>query len=99
MVEETGGCKRPLLRIGTHSGSFHCDEALGCYLLRKTPAYSNAEIVRSRNPDVLRDLDVVIDVGGVYDPGWMHGKRPNEGIAFMIQVEPQKEELILCCVV
>ncbi|KAK9839664.1 hypothetical protein WJX81_004487 [Elliptochloris bilobata] len=54
-------------RIGTHSGSFHCDEALGCYLLRRTKEFAGAEIVRSRDPEVLRDLDVVIDVGGVYD--------------------------------
>ena len=56
-------------RIGTHSGSFHCDEALGCWLLRRTQEFAGAEIVRSRDPEVLKDLDVVIDVGGVYDAG------------------------------
>lgn len=56
-------------KIGTHSGTFHCDEALGCYLLQQTSKYSGAEIVRSRDPAVLAELDVVIDVGGVYDPG------------------------------
>ena len=55
-------------RIGTHSGSFHCDEALGCALLRRTSEFAGAEIVRSRDPEVLKDLDVVIDVGGVYEP-------------------------------
>ena len=56
-------------RIGTHSGSFHCDEALGCWLLRRKQEFAGAEIVRSRDPEVLKDLDVVIDVGGVYDAG------------------------------
>ena len=56
-------------RIGTHSGTFHCDEALGCYLLQQTDKFAGAEIVRSRDPAVLADLDVIIDVGGVYDPG------------------------------
>ena len=56
-------------RIGTHSGTFHCDEALGCFLLRQTPAFSDAEIVRTRDPKVLQDLDIVIDVGGTYEPG------------------------------
>jgi hypothetical protein len=55
--------------IATHSGSFHCDEALGCYLLRCTDAFAGARIVRSRDPDVLKGADVVIDVGAVYDPG------------------------------
>jgi Uncharacterised protein family (UPF0160) len=56
-------------KIGTHSGTFHCDEALGCYLLQQTSKYAGADIVRTRDPAVLAELDVVIDVGGVYDPG------------------------------
>ena len=62
------GSKRAMVRIGTHSGTFHCDEALGCYLLRKTSQFGDAEIVRSRDPGLLADLDCIIDVGGVYDP-------------------------------
>lgn len=65
----TAAKRQRMARIGTHSGSFHCDEALGCFLLRKVPEFSNAEIVRSRDPEVLSGLDVVIDVGGVYEPG------------------------------
>jgi len=102
--------KRKILRIGTHSGTFHCDEALGCFLLQQasicagapppplppgarigpasqlsalaqssgtevltahlqTAQYKGAEVVRSRNPEVLKDLDVVIDVGATYEPG------------------------------
>ncbi|KAL4427135.1 hypothetical protein ABPG77_001139 [Micractinium sp. CCAP 211/92] len=53
---------------GTHSGSFHCDEALGCFLLQQTAKFGGADIVRSRDPEVLKGLDVIIDVGGVYDP-------------------------------
>ncbi|KAF4351082.1 hypothetical protein F8388_013187 [Cannabis sativa] len=55
-------------RVGTHNGSFHCDEALGCFMIRLTDKFSNAEIVRSRDPQVLESLDAVLDVGGVYDP-------------------------------
>lgn len=36
----------PPLRIGTHDGTFHCDEALACYLLRLLPRYR----VRPRPP-------------------------------------------------
>ncbi len=32
-------------------------------------AFRDAEVVRSRVPDVLAELDAVIDVGGVYEPG------------------------------
>ncbi|KAL9303310.1 hypothetical protein ACSQ67_020573 [Phaseolus vulgaris] len=57
-----------LKRVGTHNGSFHCDEALGCFMIRLTHKFNNAEIVRSRDPLVLEALDAVLDVGGVYDP-------------------------------
>lgn len=29
----------PAPRIGTHDGTFHCDEALACFLLRLLPRY------------------------------------------------------------
>lgn len=44
---DDGAQKRPrAVKIGTHSGSFHCDEALGCYLLRKTAQFEGAPITR-----------------------------------------------------
>ncbi|KAK4777321.1 hypothetical protein SAY87_017508 [Trapa incisa] len=55
-------------RVGTHSGSFHCDEALACFILRHTDKFRNAEIIRTRDPQVLDSLDAAVDVGGVYDP-------------------------------
>ncbi|XP_010252461.1 PREDICTED: UPF0160 protein C694.04c [Nelumbo nucifera] len=58
----------PPKRVGTHNGSFHCDEALGCFMMRLTEKFSGAEIVRTRDPQVLDTLDAVLDVGGVYDP-------------------------------
>ncbi len=54
--------KRKMVQIGTHSGTFHCDEALGCYMLKQTPKYRDAAIVRTRDPAVLNTLDVIIDV-------------------------------------
>ncbi|XP_073130669.1 uncharacterized protein [Henckelia pumila] len=55
-------------RVGTHNGSFHCDEALGCFMIRLTNKFSEAHIVRTRDSQVLDTLDAVLDVGGVYDP-------------------------------
>lgn len=54
--------------IGTHSGTFHCDEALACWLLHQTEQFKDARIVRSRDPEVLNKLDILVDVGGEYDP-------------------------------
>ncbi|XP_067832930.1 UPF0160 protein MYG1, mitochondrial [Heptranchias perlo] len=59
---------RPRPKIGTHDGTFHCDEALACFLLRQLPEYQDAEIVRTRDPTRLAECEVVVDVGGVYDP-------------------------------
>ena len=54
--------------IGTHDGTFHCDEVLACSLLKMLPEYKHAEIIRSRDPEKLAECDIVVDVGGVYDP-------------------------------
>lgn len=53
--------------IGTHSGTFQADEALGVWMLRQIAEYRHSKVVRSRDADVLKDLDIVLDVGGVYD--------------------------------
>ena len=55
------------LTMGTHSGSFQCDEALGIWMLRQLPKWAGATLVRSRDQAVLDTLDIVIDVGGTYD--------------------------------
>ncbi|KAJ6610020.1 metal-dependent protein hydrolase [Mycena sp. CBHHK59/15] len=53
--------------IGTHNGTFHCDEALAVFLLRQTATYRDSEVKRSRDPAVLETCDIVVDVGAVYD--------------------------------
>ncbi|KAM3962067.1 uncharacterized protein ACR2FA_003748 [Aphomia sociella] len=53
--------------IGTHDGIFHCDEALACSLLKMLPQYRDAEIIRTRDPDVLKECHIIVDVGGVFD--------------------------------
>ncbi|AFZ81689.1 uncharacterized protein family UPF0160 domain-containing protein [Theileria equi strain WA] len=56
------------MKIGTHNGFFHCDEALAIYMLKLLPEYKDAEIVRTRDQGILDSCDIVVDVGGVYDP-------------------------------
>ncbi|CAH2064701.1 unnamed protein product [Thlaspi arvense] len=55
-------------RVGTHNGTFHCDETLACFMLRLSSRFSDAQIVRTRDHQVLEKLDAALDVGGVYDP-------------------------------
>ncbi|XP_002000341.3 MYG1 protein [Drosophila mojavensis] len=61
--------KRPTpLTIGTHNGTFHCDEVVACFMLKQLPEYENAEIFRSRDDEALRaKCDIIVDVGGVFD--------------------------------
>ncbi|XP_033994605.1 UPF0160 protein MYG1, mitochondrial [Trematomus bernacchii] len=58
----------PAVKIGTHNGSFHCDEVLACFILRQLPEYKDAEIIRTRDPKQLAECDIVVDVGGEFDP-------------------------------
>lgn len=54
--------------IATHNGSFHCDEALACGLLRHTDLYRHAIVLRTRDPAQIDQCAIVVDVGAVYDP-------------------------------
>lgn len=61
--------KKPMVtpKIGTHNGTFHCDEVLACFMLKQLPEYKHADIIRTRNPEELSKCNIVVDVGGVYD--------------------------------
>lgn len=52
-------------RIGTHSGSFHADDALGVAML--LALYPGAEVVRTRDPAIWATCDALVDVGGEHD--------------------------------
>ncbi|KAI0842697.1 metal-dependent protein hydrolase [Hypoxylon sp. FL0890] len=56
------------VKIGTHNGHFHADEALAVYMLRLLPTYANSSLVRTRDPSLLETCHTVVDVGGEYDP-------------------------------
>ncbi|XP_017477721.1 PREDICTED: UPF0160 protein [Rhagoletis zephyria] len=54
--------------IGTHSGTFHCDEVLACFMLKQLPEYKNASIFRSRDDKMLLEkCDIIVDVGGEFN--------------------------------
>ena len=56
-----------MLKICTHSGSFHADESLAVYMIKLLPRFKNSTLVRSRKPEDWEASDIVIDVGGQYD--------------------------------
>mmetsp|Transcript_7795 Transcript_7795/g.7727 ORF Transcript_7795/g.7727 Transcript_7795/m.7727 type:complete len:337 (-) Transcript_7795:7734-8744(-) len=56
-----------MLKICTHSGSFHADESLAVFMIKLLPKYQNSQLIRSRNPTDWEASDIVIDVGGKYD--------------------------------
>ncbi|KAG8977171.1 hypothetical protein FRC05_002170 [Tulasnella sp. 425] len=69
--------------IGTHNGTFHCDEALAVFLLRQTGTYRDADLTRTRDPKLLDTCDIVVDVGAVYDPEKLrfdHHQREFDGV-------------------
>jgi len=39
--------------MGTHSGTFHCDEVMASVLMLRTEEFKNSIIVRTREQDIL----------------------------------------------
>lgn len=60
-------------KLGTHDGIFHADEIMGLALIKKLfeingKSPSDLLVLRTRNQEQLDECDIVIDVGGEYDP-------------------------------
>lgn len=57
------------VRIVTHGGGFHADDVFATALLKKTEETrgNTVEIIRSRDPEIIKTGTYVVDVGGVYD--------------------------------
>jgi uncharacterized UPF0160 family protein len=57
-----------MIKIGTHDGCPHADDVLACALLKYVLFDDNILIERSRDPSKLETCNVLVDVGGQYDP-------------------------------
>jgi uncharacterized UPF0160 family protein len=69
MFSDTKKQKMSIIKsIITHSGSFHADESLAIFMLKTLPKYKDHSIIRTRNPAVIAEGDIVVDVGGEYNP-------------------------------
>ena len=53
------------MKVSTHDGRFHADEVFAIAVLKLV--YPDIEIVRSRNENVYKNADIIVDEGHVYD--------------------------------
>ncbi len=64
-------------RVGTHNGKFHADEVMATAILKEI---FDIEVVRSRDPDVLKELEIIYDVGeGEFDHHQMDKRYRDNG--------------------
>jgi uncharacterized UPF0160 family protein len=54
------------ITIATHNGNFHADDVFSIAALKNV--FPSFNLVRTRDLEVIGKADVVIDVGGIYDP-------------------------------
>ncbi|WP_114325766.1 MYG1 family protein [Candidatus Colwellia aromaticivorans] len=54
------------ITIATHNGNFHADDVFSIAALKSI--YPSFKLIRTRNLEVIGKADIVIDVGGEYDP-------------------------------
>ncbi|MEQ1566849.1 MAG: MYG1 family protein [Myxococcota bacterium] len=67
--------------VATHDGPFHADDVMA-FALICTFHDPGAQVVRTRDPDKIAAADLVIDVGGSYDPAagrFDHHQKTYEG--------------------
>ena len=57
-----------MLHVATHDGVFHADEVMACAVIRAVHPDTCVHITRTRDPKGYERADIVLDVGGVYNP-------------------------------
>lgn len=55
-------------KVITHSGPFHADDVFAVATLQLHLGLENIELIRTRDEVIIATGDIVLDVGGVYDP-------------------------------
>ncbi|MEK7177162.1 MAG: MYG1 family protein [Patescibacteria group bacterium] len=56
------------MKIVTHNGKFHADEVFAVATILLAHEGEDIEIVRTRDPLIIKTGDIVVDVGGEYNP-------------------------------
>ena len=57
-----------MIDIVTHNGIFHADEVTACALIKVFIPSLYASPIRTRDPELIAEAKIVVDVGGIYDP-------------------------------
>ncbi len=52
--------------IATHNGNFHADDVFSVAALKQL--FPSFKLIRTRDLDLIAKADIVLDVGGIYDP-------------------------------
>lgn len=62
--------KKMIKKLITHNGSFHADDifAAAAFSLMLEKRGDNFKIIRTRDPEIIKNGDYVFDVGGIYEP-------------------------------
>jgi uncharacterized UPF0160 family protein len=63
--------------ILTHDGMFHADDVFAVAAMMLI--FPDSKVVRSRDPEEQANADIVVDVGGLYDPKFMQFDHHQEG--------------------
>ena len=68
------------MKLVTHDGEFHADDVCAVAVLKTL--FPEIEVTRTRDEELIADADIVVDVGGTYDPGTQrfdHHQRDGSG--------------------
>ncbi len=72
--------EKAFIKAGTHNGKFHADEVMATAILKEI---FDIEVIRSRDPDVLKELEIIYDVGeGEFDHHQMDKRYRNNGTPY-----------------
>lgn len=71
------------IRIVTHNGKFHTDDVFSVAALKCI--YDDVEVIRTRDEDLVKSADIVLDVGGLNDAGIKRFDHPQPGGAGLRQ--------------
>lgn len=73
----------PPMIIATHSGKFHADDVWAVTVL--DIVFPGSAIIRTRDPERIREADFAVDVGGIWDPQAGHFDHHQKGFTGMRQ--------------
>lgn len=82
-LTEIGISRGGTIVVGTHDGCWHADDLLAIAILMEAMPALHINVIRSRDPFMLKKADIVLDVGhGEFDHHQVDSKRYPNGIPY-----------------